>query len=119
MHLSWQVLDKIFSSLHRAEAGQLAEGEPDAALPQKVRVPAPGAPPSVHTNGHSAPKLGRSSLVQSLFGLEVQVGYTQDEMPAVWSVLIHIPDCNSLISLAQIALMQDLSFGPCQVRKQT
>ena len=68
-----QVLDKIFSSLHRAEVGQPAEGELDAALPQRVRVPAPGAPPSTHQNGGSLPRRGPSSLVESLFGMDVQV----------------------------------------------
>ena len=67
-----QVLDKIFSSLHRAEVGQAGSNEQDASLPTRVRIPAPGAPASVQ-NGAPPLKRGPSSLVQSLFGLDVQV----------------------------------------------
>lgn len=66
------MLDKIFSSLQRAEVGRLAEGEPDAALPQKVRIPAPGAEPP-QQNGDSQTRRRPSSLVEGLFGLDVQV----------------------------------------------
>lgn len=58
----------VFASLHRAELGQLADGEPDAALPQRVRLPANG-------NAGAAPITRRRprSLVESLFGLDVRV----------------------------------------------
>ncbi len=67
-----QVLDKIFSSLHKAEVGQAGSNEQDASLPQRVRIPAPGAPAAAQ-NGTPALKRGPRSLVQALFGLDVQV----------------------------------------------
>lgn len=52
--------------------GQAGSNEQDASLPQRVRIPAPGAPASVQ-NGTPILKRGPCSLVQSLFGLDVQV----------------------------------------------
>jgi hypothetical protein len=65
-----QVLNEIFNSLHRAEFGTLHEGALDPQLPQTVRVPVSAA------SGHEPPavmELKPMSMVQRLFGLEVQV----------------------------------------------
>lgn len=64
-----QVLNEMFNSLHRAELGSLREGAMDPQLPQTLRVPVSMA------NGRVVPLTDSKplSLVQRLFGLEVQV----------------------------------------------
>eukprot|EP00884_Botryococcus_braunii_P009363 jgi/Botrbrau1/18428/Bobra.0072s0020.2 len=69
MHDASEVLNEIFNSLHRAECGTLREGAMDPQLPQTLRVPVSSA------NGRAAPLTDSKpmSIVQNLFGLEVQV----------------------------------------------
>lgn len=68
-----QVLDKIFSSLQRAELGLVPEGEQDAALPIRVRLPASGPAGSPQQSCLPVSRRRSLSLVENLFGLDVQV----------------------------------------------
>ena len=89
-----QVLGEIFNAIHRADLGGAAQ-KLDPQLPHKVRLPAPAAPSAAaagsaaaapapaaadssrqahQANGVPAQEpAGPESLVQHLFGLEVQV----------------------------------------------
>ncbi len=83
------MLGEIFNAIHRADLGGAAEKAADPQLPRKVRLPAPGASPgafaaaTVSAEGRpvangggrssSPPPLAQQSLVQRLFGLEMQV----------------------------------------------
>ena len=69
-----QVLGKMFFSLHRAEIGLAGEKEDELFLPQNVRIPATGAPPSVKQQcAAETLQRGKLSLVANLFGMDVQV----------------------------------------------
>ncbi len=83
-----QVLGEIFNAIHRADLGGAAEKAADLQLPRKVRLPAPGASPAAAAaaiaaaegkptaNGGGASSQGSSqSLVQRLFGLDMQVSH--------------------------------------------
>lgn len=85
------MLGEIFNAIHRADLGGAAEQAADPQLPRKVRLPAPGVSPAAAAaaigaaegkplaNGggrsSSHPPLAQQSLVQRLFGLEMQVSF--------------------------------------------
>lgn len=103
-----QVLDRIFGSLQRAEVGDLQEGEPDAALPQRVKVTQSGAQP----HSSSLAKRRPFGLVESLFGLDVQVQHMLPnlEHPAISHMSIflkplkhlRLPDCFCYVSISAL-----------------
>ncbi len=69
-----QVLDEIFNCLHRAELGSGAESALDPQLPQRtrIRVAPATAGSSAETPGPAVSRPERT-LIQDVFGLEVQV----------------------------------------------
>lgn len=83
MHV--QVLGEIFNAIHRADLGGAAEKAADPQLPRKVRLPAPGASPAAAAaaiaaaegkptaNGGGSSACSPQSLIQRLFGLDMQV----------------------------------------------
>ncbi|KAK9806100.1 hypothetical protein WJX72_001362 [[Myrmecia] bisecta] len=107
MHDASEVLGEIFNCMHRAELGGLPEGAVDAQLPHRVKIrtgpaspaaagmqPAMVLPSYASANGVStagggviphtpmaaqAQPSARSSMVQDLFGLDVQVPCPADE----------------------------------------
>lgn len=72
-----QVLGEIFNAIHRADLGGEAEKAADLQLPHKVRLPATAAAAAADgrpaANGGTPLQRERQSLVQRLFGLDVQV----------------------------------------------
>ena len=73
-HCTLQVLDEIFNCLHRAQLGSGAESALDPQLPQRTRIRvAPGTPGSTEMPGPAVLRPERT-LIQDVFGLEVQVG---------------------------------------------
>ncbi|BDA41097.1 probable inactive ubiquitin carboxyl-terminal hydrolase 54 at C-terminar half [Coccomyxa sp. Obi] len=95
MHDASEVLGEIFNAIHRADLGGAAEKAADPQLPRKVRLPASGVSPAAAAaaiaaaegkpmaNGggrsSSPPPLAQQSLVQRLFGLEMQVPAPPDD----------------------------------------
>lgn len=74
-----QVMEGLYHCLHRAELGGEAERCPDPQLPVRVRLPAaaprddgPRTPPAAAAPAAPA-RAGPRSVVQKLFGLDVQV----------------------------------------------
>lgn len=71
MHDASEALSEIFNALHRAETGQMRP-EDDPLLPHRAKVPVGQLPaPALQATGYSQ-VVQRRSLVQELFGLEVQ-----------------------------------------------
>ncbi|KAK9841748.1 hypothetical protein WJX81_000543 [Elliptochloris bilobata] len=74
MHDASEVMDNLFCCLHRAELGGEAERCPDPQLPVRVRLPAGGSATP------TAPRrAGPRSIVQTLFGIDVQVPVPPDD----------------------------------------
>lgn len=73
-----QVLGEIFNAIHRADLGGEADKAADPQLPHKVRLPAASGAAAANSrpaaNGVAPLQKERQSLVQRLFGLDVQVG---------------------------------------------
>ncbi|KAK9841198.1 hypothetical protein WJX74_001758 [Apatococcus lobatus] len=73
MHDASEVLDEIFNCLHRAELGSGASSALDPQLPQRTRIRvAPATSGSSETPGPAVSRPERT-LIQDVFGLEVQV----------------------------------------------
>ena len=70
-----QVLGELFNAIHRALLGSAAEKAADPQLPVKIRLNAQGHDNKAMPNGMPNPKDAATpqSLVQRLFGLQVQV----------------------------------------------
>lgn len=76
-HCCVQVMGELFCCLHRAELGGEAERCPDPQLPVRVRLPAAGRdeggrPLSGALQLAAPRRTGPRSIVQTLFGLDVQ-----------------------------------------------
>ncbi len=73
MHAA-QVLGELFNAVHRALLGSAADSAADPQLPVKIRLSAQGADSKAMPNGVPSAKdaPGPQSLVQHLFGLQVQ-----------------------------------------------
>lgn len=90
-------MDNLFCCLHRAELGGEAAGCPDPQLPVRVRLPA-GEPGRVAVGGAPAPPTARRpgprSIVQALFGIDVQARPWQLSFTSIHIVLvIACPSC--------------------------
>ncbi len=70
-----QVLGELFNAIHRALLGSAAEKAADPQLPVKIRLNAQSQESKAVPNGVPGPKdaAAPQSLVQRLFGLQVQV----------------------------------------------
>lgn len=75
-----QVLGELFNAMHRALLGSAAEKAADPQLPVKIRLNAQGADSKALPNGASSSKDAppQQSLVQRLFGLQVQARASYD-----------------------------------------